>query len=31
MLSDKTKLQMIFINQSLEISLLIATHGAAKE
>ena len=32
MLSDKTKLQMIFINQSLEKSLLITTHGcAAKE
>ena len=27
MLSDKTKLQMIFINQSLEKSLLITTHG----
>ena len=30
--SDKTKLQMIFINQSLENSLLITTHGCvAKE
>ena len=27
MLSDKTKLQMTFINQSLEKSLLITTHG----
>ena len=32
MLSDKTKLQMIFINQSLDKSLLITTHGCvAKE
>ena len=32
MLSDKTKLQMIFINQSLEKPLLITTHGCvAKE
>ena len=32
MLSDETKLQMIFINQSLEKSLFITTHGCvAKE
>ena len=32
MLNDKTKLQMIFINQSLEKPLLITTYGCvAKE
>ena len=31
MLSDKTKLQMIFVNQSLEISLLITTHGVCSK
>ena len=31
MLSDNTKLQMIFINQSLEKSLLITTHGCVSK
>ena len=31
MLSDKTKLKMIFINRSLETPLLITTHGCVEK